>query len=170
MERGLKIEGGGGRNGVEGGGGNLLAGSPGDVDGLELIETGQHTGSGHTSQHVGAGALHHGHEALVLEDLHAAVDGGLVLDGSAGSHHHTPSDGIDGVGHETGDDADGPAEQEGGGHTSVSAQQHGLQGVVQTEVHTSVDEDTDGGDGESTAGDVGSELHGSAGVLGGGED
>ena len=71
-----------------------LLGSPGNVDGLELVETGEHTGSGYTSQHVGAGSLHHGHEALVLQDLHAAIDGGLVLDGSAGSHHHTPSDGI----------------------------------------------------------------------------
>ena len=73
---------------------HLLAGSPGDVHGLELVEASEHTGTGNTSQHVGAGSLHHGHEALVLEDLHAAVDGALVLDATTGGHHHSPPDGV----------------------------------------------------------------------------
>ena len=73
---------------------HLLAGSPGDVHGLELVKASEHTGTGNTSQHVGAGSLHHGHEALVLEDLHAAVDGALVLDAATGGHHHSPPDGV----------------------------------------------------------------------------
>ena len=72
----------------------FLAQPPGDVHGLELVEASEHAGTGHASQDVGAGSLHHGHEALVLEDLHAAVDGALVLDAAAGGHHHAPSDGV----------------------------------------------------------------------------
>ena len=72
----------------------LLGGSPGDVHGLELVEASEHTGTSHTSQHVGASSLHQGHEALVLEDLHSAVNGALVLDATTGSHHHSPSDGV----------------------------------------------------------------------------
>ena len=45
----------------------------------------------------------------------------------------------DGVGHETGGDGDHPAEGEGEGNTGVGAQQQRLQGVVQTEVHASVE-------------------------------
>ena len=72
----------------------LLGCSPGDVHSLELVEASEHTGTGHTSQHVSASPLHHGHEALVLEDLHAAVNGALVLDTATGGHHHSPSDGV----------------------------------------------------------------------------
>merc|ERR1712121_429410 len=117
---------------------------------LELVETSEHTSSGHTSQNVGASSLHHGHDALVLEDLCSAVQGVLVLDGSSRGHHHSPSDGINGVGHETRGDSDGPAVDEGSTDTSVSPQQHGLQRDVQTEVHTSVDKDTDSRDDESS--------------------
>jgi hypothetical protein len=68
---------------------HLLPQSPGQVEGLEFVETGQDTGSGHTTEDVGSGALHQGHEALVLAHLHEAVNGALVLDGGSRSHHHT---------------------------------------------------------------------------------
>ena len=55
-----------------------------------------------------------------------------------------------GVGHEAGGDGDGPAEQEGHGHVGLVAEQQGLQGVEQAEVHAAVDEDADGGDGEAS--------------------
>merc|ERR1712083_379815 len=42
----------------------LQAGSPRDVHGLELVETSEDTSP-----------MHHAHEALVLHDLHGAVDG-----------------------------------------------------------------------------------------------
>ena len=72
----------------------LLSQSPADVHGLELVESSQHTGTSHSSQDVGSGSLHHGHEALVLQDLDTAVDGSLVLDATAGGHHHTSPDGV----------------------------------------------------------------------------
>ena len=68
----------------------LVSHSPRDVDALEGVEAGEDAGAGDAAEDVGAGALHHGHEALVLEDLHAAVHRVLVLDGRARGHHHSP--------------------------------------------------------------------------------
>ena len=70
--------------------GKLSSNSPCDVDSLELVETSEHTGSSNTTEDVGSGALHQAHEALVLQDLHSAVDGTLVLDSTTGGHHHPP--------------------------------------------------------------------------------
>ena len=100
--------------------------------------------------------------------MHEAVHGALVLDSTTGGHHHPPPDGVDGVGHEASGDGDGPAKQEGNGDASISSQDEGLQGVVETKVHPAVaagnrletikgekereysHEDTDGRDGESS--------------------
>merc|ERR1719446_1625192 len=85
----------------------LLGGSPGDVHGLELVKASEHTGAGHTSQHVSSSSLHHRHETFVLEDLHSAVKGTLVLDSATGGHHHSPPDGVNWVGHESSCDGGG---------------------------------------------------------------
>ena len=53
-----------------------------------------------------------------------------------------------GVGHQASCDSDRPAEKEGDENTSILAKQHGLQGIVEAEVHASVDEDANRGDGE----------------------
>merc|ERR1719154_774204 len=127
-----------------------LSSSPVDVHLLELVESGQDTGSGDSSQDVGSGSLHQRHESLVLEDLRSAVQGALVLDCTTRGHHHSPSDGVNGVGHESSSDGDSPAEEEGERDTGVVSQKHGLQGVEETEVHATVDEDTDSRDGESS--------------------
>ena len=62
---------------------------------------------------------------------------------------NTRPDGIDGVGHQPGGDGDGPAEQEGEGHAGISPEHKRLQGVVEAEVHSAVDEDAHGGDDEA---------------------
>jgi len=121
-----------------------------DVGALEGVETGEDTGTGDTTEDVSAGSLHEGHEAFVLQDLDAAVERVLVLDGLSGGHHHSPTDGVDGIGHETGGDGHTPTEDEGEEDVGVVTQQDGLEGVVQTEVHTTVDEDTDARDDESS--------------------
>ena len=131
----------------------LLSQSPADVHGLELVEPSQHTGTSNSSQDVGSSSLHHGHEALVLEDLEAAVNGSLVLDTPARGHHHAPPDGVwqgkwsvrvstrrlegltDGIGHQASGDGHSPAEQEGERDVGSVSQQERLQGVKQTEVH-----------------------------------
>ena len=67
-----------------------LSHPPCDVDALEGVEACEHTGTGDTSEDVGASSLHHRHESLVLEDLCTAVEGALVLHGRARGHHHSP--------------------------------------------------------------------------------
>ena len=130
---------------------NLSIGqSPFDVNFLEFVESSQDTSTGNTSQDIGAGTLHHGHEALVLEDLHAAIDGAVVFDGGTGGHHHTSTNGVNGVGHKAGSNGDTPTQQEGKQDGSVFSQKDGLQGIVETEVHATVDEDTDARDDEAT--------------------
>merc|ERR1719354_816871 len=83
-------------------------------------------------------------------DLHSAINGALVLDAATGGHHHSPSDGVNGIGHESSSDGDPPSKEEGHGHIGVISEKHGLQCVEETEVHATVDEDTNGGDGESS--------------------
>merc|ERR1712021_190611 len=128
-----------------------VGGSPFDVHGLELVETGEDTSASNTTEDVSSGALHQAHEAFVLQDLCGAVDGTLVLDSTTGGHHHPPPDGVNGVGHQASSNSDCPAQKEGSSHGSVlSSNQHWLQGVEEPEVHATVDEDTDSGDGESS--------------------
>jgi len=127
-----------------------LAQTPSDVELLEGVETGEDTGAGDAAKNVGAGTLHHGHEALVLQDLNGAVDGALVLDGGAGGHHHTTTNGVDGVGHQSGRNGDAVTQAEGQEQTGVGPQQDRLQRIVETEVHATIDENADARDDEST--------------------
>merc|ERR1719209_2419745 len=127
-----------------------LGSPPGDVHGLELVEAGEHTSAGDSTEDVGSSTLHQGHEALVLHDLDEAVHGALVLDTTAGGHHHPPPHGVNGVGHESSSDGDSPSKEEGEEDSSVLAEQQWLQGVVEAEVHATVDEDTNCGDGEAS--------------------
>merc|ERR1711975_168676 len=119
--------------------------------GLELVETGEHTSTSDTTEDVGTSTLHHAHEALVLQDVHSAVDGTLVLDTATRGHHHPPPDCVNGVGHEAGSNGDSPSKKEGSNHRGVlSSNEHGLQGIEHTEVHATVDKDTNSRDGEAS--------------------
>jgi len=129
---------------------DLCASSELDVGGGDDVETGQHTSAGNTSEHVGTSTLHHGHEALVLEDLLSAIDGTVVLDGATTGHHHSSSDGIDWVGGEAGHDGHRPTEEEADEGASAIADDEWLQRVVKSKVHTSVDEDTDSRDNKTS--------------------
>jgi len=129
---------------------SALTKTPADVKLLEGVESGQDTGAGDASEDVGASALHHRHEALVLHDLHGAIDGALVLDGRSGGHHHTTTDGVDGVRHQSGGDGDAVAQAEGEEETGVGAEQDGLERIVETEVHSAINEDADAGDDEAS--------------------
>merc|ERR1719338_18318 len=129
----------------------LLAGSPRNVHGLELVKTSKHTGTSDTTENVGSGTLHHAHETLVLHDLHSAVDGALVLGTTTRGHHHPPPDCVNGVGHQAGSNGDSPSEEEGSSNGRVlSSNEQGLQGIEHTEVHATVDEDTHSRDGEAS--------------------
>merc|ERR1712184_140361 len=115
------------------------------------LSTSEDTSASNTTEDVGTSTLHHAHEALVLHDLHGAVDGALVLDSTTRGHHHPPPDCVNGVGHQASGNGHSPAKDEGGSHRGVlSSDQERLQGIKESEVHATVDEDTDSGDGEAS--------------------
>ena len=58
----------------------LLAVSHLDVESLDFISTGEDTSTSDTTEDVGTSTLHHRHETFSLEDLHTAINGGLVVD------------------------------------------------------------------------------------------
>merc|ERR1712079_959907 len=127
-----------------------LGSPPGDVHGLELVKASEHTGAGNSTEDVGSSTLHQGHETFVLHDLDEAVHGALVLDTTTGGHHHPPPHSVNGVGHEPSSDGDSPSQEEGEEDPSVLAKQQRLQGVVEAEVHATVDEDANCRDGEAS--------------------
>merc|ERR1719348_1366071 len=112
--------------------------TPQSMDLLEFVKSSQHTSSSNTTENVGSSSLHQRHESLVLHDLDSAVNGSFVLDSTTRGHHHTSSDGINGVGHKSSSDGNSPSKKDW------------LQGVEETEVHATVDEDTDSRDSESS--------------------
>merc|ERR1712183_423338 len=128
----------------------LLGCSPSDVHFLELVETSEHTSTSNTSEDIGTSSLHHGHEAFILQDLGSAVNGALVFDSTTGGHHHTPPNSINWVGHKSSSDSHTPAKEERKTNTSTITNKNWLQGVEHAEVHATVDEDTNGRDGESS--------------------
>lgn len=67
-------------------------------------------------------------------------------------HHHTTTDGVERVGGNTGTGGDSPAEQEGSQEVVLerAGKEDGLDGVVHTEVQTTVDNDTKNGGTETT--------------------
>merc|ERR1719186_1420630 len=97
----------------------LCSSSPCDVHLGELVKASQDTSASHAAENVGSGALHQGHESFVLEDLHAAIQRVLVLDGSSRGHHHPPPDGINRIGHESRANGNSPSEEEGKKNASV---------------------------------------------------
>ena len=58
--------------------------------------------------------------------------------------------GVDGVDHKASGDTDAPAKEEGHDDTCLVSDHQGLQGVVQTKVQATVDEDSHGSDGEAS--------------------
>merc|ERR1712130_973125 len=62
-----------------------------------------------------------------------------------------PPDCVNGVGHQTSSNGDCPSKEEGSSHGRVlSSDEDRLQGVEESEVHATVDEDTNGRDGEAS--------------------
>ena len=83
-----------------------LANPPLDIESLELVESSQHTSTSNTPEDVSSSTFHQRHESLRLDDLDSTVHGSLVLDGLTRGHHHTPTDGVNGVGDQPRSDGD----------------------------------------------------------------
>ena len=88
----------------------------------------------------------------IIPYLAGAVERSLIFDSSTTGHHHSPPDGINGVGHEACSDGHTITQTEGKQETSVRSQEHGFQGVVETEVESSVHKDTNTRDDETERG------------------
>ena len=119
---------------------------------LHLIVDGQDTGTSDTTENVGTSTLEEGLEALLGDDLATGIQRRLVLDGLTGGHHHTTTDGVQGVGSNTGTSGDSPSEEEGGEEVTLKRtdEEDRLDRVVHTEVQTTVDDDTSDGGTETT--------------------
>ena len=83
-----------------------LANPPLDIESLELVKSSQHTSTSNTPEDVSSSTFHQRHESLRLDDLDSTVHGSLVLDGLTRGHHHTPTDGVNGVGDQPRSDGD----------------------------------------------------------------
>jgi len=76
----------------------------------------------------------------------------LVFNSFSRSHHHSSSDGIKRIGSKTSSDGDTPSKEERSDERvfHVSSEEDGLEGVVETKVETSVNNDTNTRDNESS--------------------
>lgn len=119
---------------------------------LGLVVDGQDTGTGNTTEDVGTSTLEERLNSLLGDDLAGSIHGGGVLDGLTGGHHHAATDGVKGVRGNTGTGGDGPAEQEGGEERALKRtdEENGLDGIVHSEVETTVDDNSENGGTETT--------------------
>merc|ERR1712183_1091567 len=124
--------------------------SPLDVQFLELIKSSQHTSTSNTSKNVGTGSFHHGHEPFVLQNLDTTVNGAFVLNSTTRGHHHSSSDGVNGIGHKSSSNSNTPAKKEGQANICTVTKEDGLESVKHAKVHATVDEDTNSRDGETS--------------------
>ncbi|TRY75429.1 hypothetical protein TCAL_00707 [Tigriopus californicus] len=104
----------------------------------------------HASDDIHTSTLIHGLGTFMLHYLLKAIYTAVVFNLFAGCHHHPPFHGVDGIGHQARGNGHAPSQEEGVHPLGVIAQQDGLQRVVETEVESPVDEDTNTGDGETT--------------------
>jgi len=138
----------------------LCTSSESDVGGGDDVETSKYTSTGNTSENVGTSTFHQTHETFVLDDLASAIDGTVVFNTATTGHHHSPSNGINWVGSKTRNNGNRPTEEEGDKSGSRISDKDWFEGIVETKVETSVDEDTDARDDETsveTSNTIGSE-------------
>jgi len=123
-----------------------------DVLVLNPVETSEDTSTGETTEDVGTSTTEEGVEAILLHDLLGAVERVLVLSGTTDGHHHATTNGVEGVRKETREDGDtvSDGEVDGNVRLTILTNEHGGDGVVKTEVETTVNHDTNAGDDETT--------------------
>lgn len=121
---------------------------------LELIVEDEHEGTTGTTENVGKGSLEEGFATFRFVDLDPAVEGVLVHDlalGTSRLHHHTTTDGVEGIGDNAGDGGDNLGDHPVDDQRSVlGIGQHATGGIVETEVGSAVDDDALHGDVEAT--------------------
>jgi hypothetical protein len=123
-----------------------------EEDKLNLVIDGQDTSTSNTTEDVSTSTLEERLDTLLGDDLASSIQGGLVLDGLTGGHHHTTTDGVKRVRSNTSTSGNSPAEQEGSKEATLKRtnQDNRLDGVVHAEVQTTVDNNTKNGGTETT--------------------
>lgn len=120
---------------------------------LDLVVEDEDESATSSSDDVGEASLEEGLATLVLVDLLEAVHGASVEEiSSAGLHHQSTSDGVEGVRSDTGGDSDALSEAPHGEEVSLLGigEENGLTGIEGTEVRGSVNDDTNDGDSETS--------------------
>lgn len=113
--------------------------------GLDLVVEDEHESATGSSDNVGEAALEEGLATLVLVDLLEAIDGARVKEvSSAGLHHESSSDGIEGVRSNTSGHSDELSEGPHGEEVGLLGigEENGLTGIEGSEVRGSVNNDT----------------------------
>lgn len=118
---------------------------------MNLVVEDEHKSSSGSSEDVGERSLEESGGTLVGDDLPEAVDGSLVLlllDWSSGLHHESSSHGVEWVGDDTRDSGHGLSEHPHGKNVGLLDvfEEESLSSIEETEVGSSVEEDTDDGD------------------------
>ena len=119
---------------------------------LHLIVDGQDTSTCDTTENIGTSTLEERLDTLLGNDLATGIHGGLVLDGLTRSHHHTTTDSVQWVRSDTSTSSDRPTEEERGKEVTLKRTDENdrLDGVVHSEVKTTVNDDTSDGRTETT--------------------
>ncbi|KAH3658860.1 hypothetical protein OGATHE_006586 [Ogataea polymorpha] len=115
-----------------------------EQDHLQLVVHGDNTSRGNTSQDVSTATLEQGSDTLSSNNLGESVESALVLNGLTGGHHHSSSDSVQWVRSSRSSGGDGPTQQERSKEVTLKRtnQDNRLKRVVETEVETSVDNNT----------------------------
>jgi hypothetical protein len=119
---------------------------------LELVETRKDTSTSYATENVSSSTVEERLDTLLGDDLLGTVPRGLVLNSLTRGHHHTTTNSVEGVRGQTGSDGDQPTESERGQEAvlQVTGEKDGLEGIVETEVAATVDDDTSARDPEPT--------------------
>jgi hypothetical protein len=123
-----------------------------EKDQLHLIVDGQDTGTGNTTEDVSTSTLEERLNSLLGNDLLSGIEGSLVLDGLTRGHHHATTDSVQRVRSDTSTSGDGPSKSERSKEVTLKRadKENGLDGIVHSEVKTTVDDDTNNGGSETT--------------------
>jgi len=118
---------------------------------LEVIVTREDTSTGNSTEDVSTSTLEERLGTFLGNDLTESVERRVILDSGTRGHHHTTTNGINRVRSKTGTGSDSPTKSEGSEERALEVlREHRLKRIVETEVETTVNNDTNTRDVETT--------------------
>ncbi len=112
---------------------------------MDLVVEDEHKSSTSSSEYVGEGSLEEGLGSFVLENLFEAINSAGVKDiSSTRLHHKSSSDGVKGIGDDSGNHGDSLGEGPHGEEVSFLGvlEEQDFTGIVGTEISSSVEDNT----------------------------